>query len=751
MKSYSVGPLHSLSDSDINTSTEIISIHGLPFYYSVAYALMLSCIIAESIASIFDPSQDFMFPTPKSVLDAAVAAQSNRMFTFPYFLEEWSKNPQHVEALKKFKSIVFGGGPMSFEVGETLFHEGVPLSSSFGITETGPLTVFFRSDLQSAEWNWLKSHPGLDLVFTPIGDGLYKLVVKASHEFFENELKKLPTSNTMIGEVPAYDTADIVTCHPTDPTLWRVIARQDTLIFHSSGEKTNPIPIEECLQQNKRIATAIMFGREQLLAGVIVLPEERYLFDTENPIKVKEYLNMIWDSVQEANARAPTHSCIFKEMIIIASPNRPFEYTDKGYPKCHSILREYDDEIHKLYSKANSEVSTDDFSVSISDCSDLDMIKYFICVIVSSTLSQTIEDDDDIFSSGADNLCAMLIRNTIICTLSGNQPPSKTEKTHLFLSPDLLLAYPTINSLSSYIFNLPLWLRFKELSSAWDKKDITPEMEPKLPVWNKLLDNMRAPSGMVKFKDGIGEIPLILIPDITGSSGIFKLQCQEMYKSAVWSVDIMQEPPTKFDSVHHLTSFYLKQVKRECPVGPYHFASISGSSVVLLYLVKLLEQSGDKILQVAFLDHFPSVYLHGVSNPSVFNPNISAMDLNNYVNDNLRCIQRMVSAARKPELEATLAWVSDELDAIINNQPIHPLMENTMKRMKNTILICIKFLFGDEFRLEGNPPSISLPYPSSSFLKPQASRQGRIKNGDWVLPSSFLARHYPMVEERVIG
>ena len=43
--------------------------------------------------------------------------------------------------------------------------------------------------------------------------------------------------NTTVDGVGAYDTNDIVSPHPTQEGLWKVIGRADEQIMHSTGEK----------------------------------------------------------------------------------------------------------------------------------------------------------------------------------------------------------------------------------------------------------------------------------------------------------------------------------------------------------------------------------------------------------------------------------------------------------------------------------------------------------------------------------
>ena len=49
--------------------------------------------------------------------------------------------------------------------------------------------------------------------------------------------------NVVIDGVPGYDTNDVLVPHPTDPGFYKLFGRADEQIMHSTGEKTNPVPL----------------------------------------------------------------------------------------------------------------------------------------------------------------------------------------------------------------------------------------------------------------------------------------------------------------------------------------------------------------------------------------------------------------------------------------------------------------------------------------------------------------------------
>ena len=86
-------------------------------------------------------------------------------------------------------------------------------------------------------------------------------------------------------------------------------------------------------------------------------------------------------------------------MILITSPSKPFEYTIKGQPRRHMILRYYHDEIEALYKEVENSAQIEFAAPSVWDeASTLS----FIRIVVQKTLHRDISDADDIFRNGGD-------------------------------------------------------------------------------------------------------------------------------------------------------------------------------------------------------------------------------------------------------------------------------------------------------------------------------------------------------------
>lgn len=333
---------------------------------------------------------------------------------------------------------VYGGGPLSKEVGDYIAANGVKIYVNYASTQAAILSVFLPKQPEE-DWEYFRFSPNREVRMIPDGHGAAEAMIVATPEFTPRKI------NTKIDGRDAYATSDLVVAHPTIPGLWKVFGRTDDQIMHSTGEKTNPGPLENILARDPHIQAAVIFGRGQFHAGVIIQPKEPFAFDPSDPEKLASFRNLIWPSVEAANTFAPSHSRIFKEMILVASPGKPFSYTPKGTARRLAVITDYEAEIAALY-KAAAESSQEDLEgPNWSTCSYLDILA-FVRSVVQKTLTRTelLSDDVDIFNAGCDSLQATWIRNTILRALRKEYPQVARS-----LSSNFVYDYPTISALSS--------------------------------------------------------------------------------------------------------------------------------------------------------------------------------------------------------------------------------------------------------------------------------------------------------------
>jgi hypothetical protein len=111
----------------------------------------------------------------------------------------------------------------------------------------------------------------------------------------------------------------------------------------------------------------IIFGRERDQAGLLVELKPAYQIDINNEKALIDTRNMLWSVfniaqlligltgqkcyrpiVEEANRVAPAFSRIFKEMILIASADKPLPRAGKGTVMRKAALVQYQTEIDNM-------------------------------------------------------------------------------------------------------------------------------------------------------------------------------------------------------------------------------------------------------------------------------------------------------------------------------------------------------------------------------------------------------------------
>jgi hypothetical protein len=90
---------------------------------------------------------------------------------------------------------------------------------------------------------------------------------------------------------------------------------------------------------------------------------------------------------------------IIVQMIIVASPSKPFSYTAKMTARRQAILKDYDEEINALYSSVEqtSQINVS-FPVAWTLPQSLDYVKH----IIHTVMRQEVADRVDIFQHGCD-------------------------------------------------------------------------------------------------------------------------------------------------------------------------------------------------------------------------------------------------------------------------------------------------------------------------------------------------------------
>lgn len=104
-------------------------------------------------------------------------------------------------------------------------------------------------------------------------------------------------------------------------------------------------------------------------------------------------------TIERANDFAPQHSRIFKEMVIVTSPTKPFTYGIKGLPRRDPALKDYRDEIDAVYAAVAESAQSDIPGPAAWDTTN---VQAFLRVVVEKVLRKPIADEADLFRNGCD-------------------------------------------------------------------------------------------------------------------------------------------------------------------------------------------------------------------------------------------------------------------------------------------------------------------------------------------------------------
>ncbi|RPD79527.1 acetyl-CoA synthetase-like protein [Lentinus tigrinus ALCF2SS1-7] len=431
---YGTVPWH----GEVDLTGSVIGAHGLPMFHAMGVCICCTAICNGSVLSVFSPSTPPTVPTSDNVFEGAHSTDSHYLLTVPTFVETWSRDAEKVAHMKTMKGLMFGGAPLNQEIGDSLALQGINLITLYGCTEVGTITNFVPESL-GMDWAYFRFTTWIDALQVDQGDGKYEIVVLSPEDC------PLNVVNTKIGGQDAYETNDLVVRHPDKPYLWKLYGRKDDQIILSNGEKTNPTPIEHIINEDPHIASSILFGEGKLQNGVLIEPSPDCDVVSGDPDSLRSYRNRIWSTIERANQFAPQHSRIFKEMILVASPEKAIEYNAKGLPRRTPNLRRYHDEIEALYAAVERSAQSDIVGPSTWDT---DGVRTFVQAVVDKVMQKHVPEYADMFRGGCDSLQATWIRNTILRAIRGQSVEAAAR-----IPMNIVFQAPTIMALTNAIMH----------------------------------------------------------------------------------------------------------------------------------------------------------------------------------------------------------------------------------------------------------------------------------------------------------
>ncbi|EIW76887.1 acetyl-CoA synthetase-like protein [Coniophora puteana RWD-64-598 SS2] len=380
-------------------------------------------------------------PNAENLIEYIKKSKVNMIIVVPSFLEQWSNEPKQIEILKGLEFVVYSGGPLSIKCGDALAAQGVRIVPLYGGTEFGGVSCCVpnpRTDARE-DWVWIRIPEIVKTRWVPQGDDTYELQILTS-ESFRPSVENIP-------DVRGYATSDVFEKHPTKEGLWRIVGRADDVIILSTGEKTVPVPMEGAILAQPAVAGVVLFGRERTQVGALVEPRQGYKVDVNDPAQIAKFRNLIWPAVEEANKDAPTFSRIFKEMVLVTSPDKPMLRAAKGTVNKKATIKLYQSEIDQLYDTvlASASAGTD---VPLPESWTPDAVEPWLQTHITHINNDKKADPGvDFFAQGFDSLSATFLRNRIVGSLKHADDPELRERSEK-ISQNFIFAYPTVHQLA---------------------------------------------------------------------------------------------------------------------------------------------------------------------------------------------------------------------------------------------------------------------------------------------------------------
>ncbi|KAJ5622949.1 acetyl-CoA synthetase-like protein [Penicillium lividum] len=374
--------------------------HGMGFFHVLGYPLACGSQVA-----CFPPQEPPVRPTPERVLEAWKNT-GVQIGTGPPLK---SRYPEAVRFLTTLEWLRTGGGPLPTPIGNALVAQGIRLLNGWGTTEVGVLSQPAPKEPYGKDWEYIQVTRNAKPIFEKHGDNTYEICFPCTPTHYPSVFND--TKNWI------YRTSDLVEMHPTKPGFFKVVGRADDQLMLSTGEKTNPGPLENIIKGNNLVDNILYFGRGRFHNGILVQPSSGQEIDVTDDAEVAKYRNAIWPSVSQANDIAPTHSRIFKEMILIASRVKPLPLTPKGTISRPRALELYANEIDAIYEAVESSANS---GIALPRLISLESLTRYVQDLVTGVMRPDggeLDVEKDIFLQGCDSLQATMIRNRLLATL----------------------------------------------------------------------------------------------------------------------------------------------------------------------------------------------------------------------------------------------------------------------------------------------------------------------------------------------
>ncbi|KAI3317133.1 hypothetical protein HD806DRAFT_551096 [Xylariaceae sp. AK1471] len=265
----------------------------------------------------------------------------------PSLLEAMLHHPLGMNALARLRHVGYTGGPLNPFRGKALAKQLPHLFTVLASTEGGVSHLVSTSD--SSHWNSFK-FVDVGQRMDEVAPGIYELVfprldlVNQTYAFFH--------THPQIQE--EFRTSDLFSALENETGWWVYRGRADNWIAMSNGLKVDPTETENAIASHPNVAGVLMAGSSRTrLCLLVELVQKTHAHQGKSNGNGRhdEMIGTLWPTIEAANLKAPKFGRVPRELVLLASPEKPFLRSGKGTVQRRLTIQAYKREIDDLYAK----------------------------------------------------------------------------------------------------------------------------------------------------------------------------------------------------------------------------------------------------------------------------------------------------------------------------------------------------------------------------------------------------------------
>ena len=219
----------------------------------------------------------------------------------------------------------------------------------------------------------------------------------------------------------SFHSKDIFMPHRSIPNAWKYLGRLDDRVTLTNGEKVLPLPIEGSIRQHEMVREAVVFGIGRVVPGLLVFRSQ-----AAQDLGDREFIDIIWPTVNGANRLAEEFSRIGSDMIVPMPFAVSIPSTDKGSIIRAQVYNVFEKDIEQAY--VRTEQSQE--GTMVLDGAELE--KYLLKMGQQIIGPQLSDPRDDLFALGMNSLQAIQMRGAILRNLYLGGNGSKLSQNVVF-------------------------------------------------------------------------------------------------------------------------------------------------------------------------------------------------------------------------------------------------------------------------------------------------------------------------------